>query len=125
MDDVRELVISYLINPERPFEYLLLSVDELEMDVFFSDKELIVCIRNKEYKVKVPDKDRDIWFGFTKDGEKLIFRIKTTSAQKLFKHTFSHPINDVFFIDLSPQGLNSINTYSFGSDISISFIENY
>jgi len=125
MDDVRELVISYLINTNRSFEHEMLSVDGLELDVLSADKELTIYIRNKEHKVKVPDKDGYIWFGFTKEGEKLVFRIKTTSVQQLFKHTFAKPVDDVFFIDVSPQGLNSINTYSFGSDISISFIENY
>jgi len=125
MDDVRELVVSYLINQNKPFEHEILSVDQYELSVLSADKELIIYIRDKEYKVKIPDKDGYIWFGFTKEGEKLVFRIKTTSVQQLFKHGFAKPVDEVFFIDVSPQGLNSINTYSFGSDISISFIENY
>ena len=125
MDDVRELVVSYLINQNKPFEHEMLSVDQYELSVVSADKELIIYIRDKEHKVKVPDNEGFIWFGFTREGDKLVFRIKTTSVQQLFKHTFAKPVDDVFFIDVSPQGLNSINTYSFGSDISISFIENY
>lgn len=125
MDDVRELVVSYLINQNKPFEHEMLSVDQYELSVVSADKELIIYIRDKEHKVKVPDNEGFIWFGFTREGDKLVFRIKTTSVQQLFKHTFAKPVDSVFFIDLSPQGLNSVNTYSFGADISISIIENY